>query len=246
MRPKLIALVPLALVGAAAGPGADTSVRSACGGDYTVVRHDTLYSIARRCHSSVARIARANRIANPARIWVGQILVLDDGGGYAGKPEDGPARGNGAGFRYAMAPRDTLYSLARWARVGVPALLAANPGVDPRKIEIGDLIRLPRGAVDPQPGRIRERGPATAAASAPVPGLTPRPAPPVAAPPQAAPPRAAPPAPPPPHAAPPRPAPPHAAPPRPAPPAPAPRPRDDDAGKPDDGNLHGRNQPEGM
>ncbi|HEY5713697.1 MAG TPA: LysM domain-containing protein [Allosphingosinicella sp.] len=224
MRPKLIALVPLALVGAAAGPGTDTSTRSACGANYVVVRHDTLYSIARRCHDSVARIAAANRIANPARIRVGQVLMLERASARAGKPDDGPALARDAGFAYAMARQDTLFSLARWARVGVHALLAANPGVDPHKIEIGDLIRLPRGAVDPQPMRIRERGPATATVAAPLPS-------PAAAPlPRAAPDRPAPRR--------------HAAPSRPTPP-----PHDDrgdDDGKPDDGNLHGRNQPAGM
>ena len=216
MRPKLLALVPLALLGAAAGPSADTSRSSGCGDVYVVVRHDTLYNIARRCRDSVARIASANRIADPARIEVGQRLVLG-GGASAPKPDEAPATAAGAGFRYRIAPQDTLYSLARWARVRVPMLLAVNPGVDPHKIEIGDLIRLPGGAVDPQPMRTRERGPAPAArapapASSPRPAMTPRPAP--AAPPPAT----------------------HND--RPPP--------DDDSDKPDDGNLHGRHQPEGM
>jgi LysM repeat protein len=59
---------------------------------------------------------------------------------------------------YRMVAGDTLYSLARWARVRVPALLAANPGIDPRAIEIGDEIRLPAGALPPGPVRFRERG----------------------------------------------------------------------------------------
>jgi len=60
---------------------------------------------------------------------------------------------------YAMTRGDTLYSLARWSRVSLPALLAANPGIDPRAIEIGDVIRLPSGAARPQLARARERGP---------------------------------------------------------------------------------------
>lgn len=216
MKPKLLALVPLVLLGAAAGPSADTSRSSGCGEVYVVVRHDTLYSIARRCRDSVAHIAAANRIADPSRIEVGQRLVLA-GGASAPKPDEAPVTAAGAGFSYRIAATDTLYSLARWARVRVPLLLAANPGVDPHKIEIGDLIRLPRGAVDPQPLRLRERAPAQAATAR-----------------AAAPPR--------------RPA----MTPRPAPPAPPPArhddrpPPDDDSEKPDDGNLHGRHQPEGM
>jgi len=43
---------------------------------YIVRRGDTLYSIARRYHTTVAAIAWANGIANPHRIWVGQRLVI--------------------------------------------------------------------------------------------------------------------------------------------------------------------------
>jgi LysM repeat protein len=43
---------------------------------YVVRRGDTLYSIARRYHTTVAAIAWANGIANPHRIWVGQRLII--------------------------------------------------------------------------------------------------------------------------------------------------------------------------
>ncbi len=43
---------------------------------YIVRRGDTLYSIARRYHTTVTAIAWANRVANPHRIWVGQRLVI--------------------------------------------------------------------------------------------------------------------------------------------------------------------------
>jgi murein DD-endopeptidase MepM/ murein hydrolase activator NlpD len=43
---------------------------------YTVQRGDTLFSIARRFGTSVDAIARLNRIANPNRINVGQVLQI--------------------------------------------------------------------------------------------------------------------------------------------------------------------------
>jgi LysM repeat protein len=159
-----------------------------------VRRGDTLYSIARRCHSSVVAVARASGLADARRIEIGQRLVIPGSDvpvppGDA-KPEPAPP----TTVSYSFRPGDTLYSLARWARISVPALLAANPGINPNKVEIGDAVRLPTGAVPPEPARLRERGtgpgPALmrpAAAPAPRVPPPPRPAPP---PPRPAPPPA--------------------------------------------------------
>jgi len=169
-RPLFAALL-LSLAGAAAPHAA-----APCADGYRVVRGDTLYRLARRCHSSVAAIARASGIRNPNRIEVGQRLHF--GVRLASRPAQtahgaAPAR---MGYRartraeplvYRMARADTLFSLARWSGTSLPALLAANPGIDPHKIEIGDPVRLPSGAVAPDRARARERGPATAAAPAP-------------------------------------------------------------------------------
>jgi len=74
------------------------------------------------------------------------------------KPDDGPPPAPAEAPGYAFVRGDTLYSLARWAGTNVPALIAANPGIDPTRIEIGDLVRLPAGARDPAPLRFREFG----------------------------------------------------------------------------------------
>src|SRR4051794_11599612 len=107
----------------AAGPPAPAPAPGACGGGHVVLRGDTLYSIARRCHSSVVAIAAASRLADPRRIEVGQQLVIpgpDVPFPHApDKPE--PARAAEAALSYSFQPGDTLYSLARWARVAVPA-----------------------------------------------------------------------------------------------------------------------------
>ncbi len=43
---------------------------------YTVRLGDTLFSIARRFGTTVAKLAAANGITNPNRIWAGQVLVI--------------------------------------------------------------------------------------------------------------------------------------------------------------------------
>ena len=154
MSRPLAAAIFLALIGAAAaGP---PHARRGCGDAYTVARGDTLYSIARRCRTSVAAIARASGLADPSRIAVGRRLRIPGGAAAEpAKPDEAGAPGAGA---YRIQAADTLYSLARWSRVSLSALMAANPGIDPRRIEIGDPVRLPAGAADPARARERERG----------------------------------------------------------------------------------------
>ena len=43
---------------------------------YTVRSGDTLYSIARRCNTTVARLASINNLSNPNLIRVGQVLTI--------------------------------------------------------------------------------------------------------------------------------------------------------------------------
>ena len=171
--------------GAPAGPG------PGCGGGFTAARGDTLYSIARRCETSVAELVQENGLGRPPVLETGQRLAIP---GFARadvprRPEAAPppprARPDRPGPPplplppraerdiYHFQAGDTLYSLARWARTSLAALRAANPDVDPRDIEIGDPIRLPREAVRPEPLRLGERG-RTAPAPAAVP-LPPRP-----------------------------------------------------------------------
>ncbi|HEV2817848.1 MAG TPA: LysM peptidoglycan-binding domain-containing protein [Allosphingosinicella sp.] len=130
-----------------------------CAGSHIVVRGDTLSRIAWRCRSSVAAIARASGIADPDLIRVGQRLLIPGrlaAAAAAPAPPPRPAQRAPGGYQFARG--DTLYSLARWSRTSLPALLAANPGIDPHKIEIGDPISLPAGAADPVFMRARERG----------------------------------------------------------------------------------------
>jgi LysM repeat protein len=171
MSRPLAAALCLALAGAITAAGSPG--RSGCGDSYTVVRGDTLYGIARRCGSSVARIAAASRLADPGRIEVGQRLVIPGGRARAAAaPEPGkvePAAIAASGLSYRIAQTDTLYSLARWARVSLAALMRANPGMDPRAIEIGDVVRLPAGAVEPGAARRREGRPGSARIAPPPP-----------------------------------------------------------------------------
>ncbi len=56
--------------GAPAGPG------RGCGGGFTAARGDTLYSIARRCETSVIELVQENRLGQPPRLAAGQALII--------------------------------------------------------------------------------------------------------------------------------------------------------------------------
>jgi LysM repeat protein len=155
-RPLVFASLAAISASLAAGPPAPAP--GGCGTVHIVARGDTLYSIARRCGSTVVGIAQASGLADPRRIEVGQRLVIPGAGAAPAPPEPGKDEPESAGLDYAFQPGDTLFSLARWAHVGVPALIAANPGINPHKVEIGDTVRLPAGAIPPGPARYRELG----------------------------------------------------------------------------------------
>jgi LysM repeat protein len=153
MRMLCQALPAFALLAAATGAAALPHAQGSCGGgSYRVVRGDTLYSIARLCRSSVAGLVRMNGLRSP--ILPGQRLRLrEEAPKAAGAEDDGTTIGNG----HRVEAGDTLYSLARRMRVSLAALLAANPGIDPERMEIGDIVRLPQGAAAPEPARPRQR-----------------------------------------------------------------------------------------
>lgn len=44
---------------------------------------------------------------------------------------------------YRVQPGDTLASIARRNNIGLEALTAANPGLDPRRLQVGAMLRIP-------------------------------------------------------------------------------------------------------
>ena len=52
---------------------------------------------------------------------------------------------------YRITAGDRLYSLSKEYGTTVNAILAANPGLDPRKLRVGKSIAIPRNTVVPSP-----------------------------------------------------------------------------------------------
>ncbi|MGQ0601367.1 MAG: LysM peptidoglycan-binding domain-containing protein [Anaerolineales bacterium] len=100
---------------------------------YIVQRGDTLFWIAVRYHTTVDVLVRANNIAQPDRLTVGQVLTI---------PVD-------AATTYIARAGDTLQGIATRFNTTVAALQAAN-GLGTRTwIYVGQTIIIPSGATVP-------------------------------------------------------------------------------------------------
>lgn len=106
---------------------------------YVVQKGDTVYRIARRFGVTIAEIDAANpRLNDRNRIVPGLVIQI---------PQAIP-------HYYVVQPGDTFYYIARRFDISLAALLTANPGVEPQRLEIGRTLVLPvsggMGIVDPE------------------------------------------------------------------------------------------------
>lgn len=103
--------------------------------NYTVKSGDTLYSIAGRYNTTVAQIVSANKLPNANLIRVGQVLKIP------GKSTTPPPVTT---TRYTVKAGDTLYSIANRYGTTVQKVMAANSITNPRLLQIGRVLVIPR------------------------------------------------------------------------------------------------------
>jgi len=113
---------------------------------YTIRPGDSIYNLAARFEITVDSIIDANPNINPDNLQVGQqicIPVKDISGSCA------------SGFLYTVVLGDTFFTIARRFNTSAEALAAANPTINPNKLQIGQEICIPAQApaVKPCPGR---------------------------------------------------------------------------------------------
>ncbi|GGM39474.1 hypothetical protein GCM10012275_07930 [Longimycelium tulufanense] len=99
---------------------------------YRIQWGDTLSGIAAARGTTVAELAARNGIADPNRIFAGQVIQV---------PRSGS--GGGGGERYQIQPGDTLWALAqRWGTT-VDAIASRNGIANPSFIRAGDWLVRP-------------------------------------------------------------------------------------------------------
>jgi LysM repeat protein len=97
-------------------------------------------------------IIAANPGLNPNRIYPGQVLNIPGGGTPAPTSAPGatPTIIPSGPTTYTVQRGEWIYAIARKFGVTVPALLAANPGVNPNFVYPGQVLNIP-GNVPPGP-----------------------------------------------------------------------------------------------
>ncbi|MCO5205862.1 MAG: LysM peptidoglycan-binding domain-containing protein [Anaerolineae bacterium] len=101
---------------------------------YVVQAGDTLSSIGRQYGVSVAMLTRANNIANPNIIYVGQWLII---------PNVGTGGGSCPGAAHVVRPGETLFRIGLAYGYTYWQLAYYNGLPDPNIIEVGQVICIP-------------------------------------------------------------------------------------------------------
>ena len=101
--------------------------------EYTIQRGDTFFSLARRFDTTVARLRELNPGIDPERLLIGQRICVP--------AENGQCPINAR--EYTIQSGDTLFQLARRFNTTVDRLIVLNPGIEPDRLEVGQVICVP-------------------------------------------------------------------------------------------------------
>lgn len=104
---------------------------------YSVRPGDTFYTIAQRYGISVESMIKANPNVNPNGLQIGQVICVPVN---VAPPETGCPNG----FYHTIKAGDTFFNLSKQYNVSMDAIMRANPGVDPNRLQIGQKVCIPR------------------------------------------------------------------------------------------------------
>jgi LysM repeat protein len=109
------------------------------GAIYTVKPNDTLWNIASKHGMFVNDLLAANPGVDPQRLMAGQKLIVPGVGALAIPA----AQTTPVSAKYTVRADDTLWDIAANYGLSLNELLAANPGVDPRRLMAGQQLIIP-------------------------------------------------------------------------------------------------------
>ncbi|MGV3772733.1 MAG: LysM peptidoglycan-binding domain-containing protein [Verrucomicrobiales bacterium] len=129
-------------------PASPTTTAGATGGEtreYTVVRNDSFYKIAKQNGITVAALTRANPNVDASRLKVGTKLSIPAPEPAAAKTVANGGSTNGTGNHYVVKSGDTLTRVASQHGVTVSELRSAN-GLKTSRLNVGQKLKIPAKA----------------------------------------------------------------------------------------------------
>lgn len=128
---------------------------------YQVRKGDSYWSIARRHKISVTALEKANPGVNPRALSIGKKINIPGGG----RGHTSHHTSNSNSGTYQVKPGDILGRISEAHGIRLHQLIAANPGLDPRRLRIGKILTIPGRQSIPTP---QERPPAPSKEPSPV------------------------------------------------------------------------------
>lgn len=122
-------------------PTRSTTASNSGSGSYRVQRGDSLWSIARKQGTTVARLEALNPGLNPRRMSIGKTLRVPGNSSPASRSSS-PSASSQAG-NYTIKSGDILGGIASRYGISLKSLLESNPGLNPRRLKIGKKIFIP-------------------------------------------------------------------------------------------------------
>ncbi len=135
----------------------DSHSSGATGKTHTVAGGETLSDISKQYFGTTARwkdIVKANPGVDPEALKVGQKLIIPDAPADTSSSSSSSSNLAGDGSDYVVKKGDTLPVIAEHElgdRNAWKKILAANPGLEPTKLRVGQKIKLPAGGHSKSP-----------------------------------------------------------------------------------------------
>ena len=121
---------------------------------YVVRAGDSFWAISRRLNISLSSLQRANPGINPQRLAVGRTINIP-GGAAHGSLTNSLSTQTGM-TTYRVKKGDILGRISENHGIRLHQLMAANPGLDPRRLRVGKVLQIPGQSPSPKKHKIAQ------------------------------------------------------------------------------------------
>jgi LysM repeat protein len=169
--------VPLTPIQPVVTPPTPATPDLSAGVEYVVVKGDSLAKIAKKNGVSLKALEAANEGVKPAKLKIGQKLVIPAGGKSlteTSAPASSGAVADTEGETYTVKSGDTLTKIAKAHHLKVKELETAN-GLTTTKIKVGQKLKIPAKGEVPTVPSAPAPAPVDTTTAPPVPSVSPAP-----------------------------------------------------------------------